>query len=138
MAALDDVQRAGVALCINLDSVAGGERLAALTSGFVGLERFLLGCAEATDLELDLFRPLQMNSDHGNYAKAGIPAFRLVAGFGDPSATARHVLTPLDRRDLVAPDELDRAVRLTTAITKAALEADSGETLGWRMGAEPD
>lgn len=138
VAALDDVQRAGVALCINLDSVAGGERLAALTSGFVGLERFLLGCAEATDLELDLFRPLQMNSDHGNYAKAGIPAFRLVAGFGDPSAAARHVLTPLDRRDLVAPDELDRAARLTTAITKAALEADSGETLGWRMGAEPD
>ena len=138
VAALDDAERAGIALCINLDSVAGGERLTALTSGFGGLEPFLLGCAEETGLELGLFRPLQMNSDHGNYARASIPAFRLVAGFGDPSAAVRNVLTPLDRRELVAPGELDRAARLTTAIARAALEADSGETLGWRMGARPD
>ena len=138
VAALDDAQRAAIALCINLDSVAGGERLAALTSGFAGLERFLLGCAEETGLELDLFRPLQMNSDHGNYARAGIPALRLVAGFGDPSASVRHVLTPLDRRELVAPHELDRAARLSAAITRAALEADSGEVLGWRVCATPD
>ena len=140
VAALDDAQRAAIALCINLDSVAGGERLAALTSGFAGLERFLLGCAEetGTGVELDLFLPLQMNSDHGSYARAGIPAFRLVAGFGDPSASVRHVLTPLDRRELVAPHELDRAARLSAAITRAALEADSGEVLGWRVCATPD
>lgn len=138
VAALDDAERAGVALCINLDSVAGGERLTALTSGYEGLEPFLLGCAEEADLELGLFRPLQMNSDHGNYARANIPALRLVAGFADPSAAVRHVLTPLDRRELVPLDELDRAARLTAVITRAALEADSSETLGWRPGATPD
>ena len=132
VAALDDAERAGIALCINLDSVAGGGRLTALTSGFTGLEPFLLGRAEEAGVALDLFRPLQMNSDHGNFARAGIPAFRLVAGFGDPSASVRCVLTPLDRRALVAPDELDRAARLTAAIAKAALESDSSETLGWR------
>ena len=136
VATLDVAQRAEIALCVNLDSVAGGERLTALTSGFAGLERFLLRCAEETGIELDLFRPLQMNSDHGNYARAGIPAFRLVAGFGDPSAAVRHVLTPRDKRELVAPHELDRAARLTAAIARAALGADSGETLGWRARAE--
>ena len=74
----------------------------------------------------------------GTNARAGIPAFRLVAGFGDPSAAVRHVLTPLDRRELVAPHELDRAARLTTAIAGAALEADSGETLEWRAGVTPE
>ena len=133
VAALDDAERAGIALCINLDSVSGGGRLTALTSGFPGLEPFLLGCAEEAGVALDLFRPLQMNSDHGNFARVGIPAFRLVAGFGDPSASVRHVLTPLDRRALVAPDELDRAARLTATIAKAALGTDSGETSKWRV-----
>ena len=135
VAALDDAQRAGIALNINLDSVAGGARLTALTSGFAALDPFLLGCAEQAGVALELFRPLQMNSDHGNFAKARIPAFRLVAGFGDPSASVRRVLTPLDRRGLVPRDELERAARLTITIGRAALEIDSSEVLGWRARA---
>ena len=132
VAALDNAQRARIALNVNLDSVAGGARLTALTSGFAELEPFLLRCAEEAGVALDLFRPLQMNSDHGNFARAGIPAFRLVAGFGDPAASVRHVLTPLDRRALVPCTELGRAARLAAAITGAALEIDSREAQRWR------
>ena len=42
------------------------------------------------------------NSDHANFALAGIPAMRLVAGFDDPGANLRYVLTPADTRDKVA------------------------------------
>ena len=132
VAALDSAERAGIALNVNLDSVAGGARLTALTSGFAGLEPFLLRCAEEAGVALGLFRPLQMNSDHGNFARAGIPAFRLVAGFGDPAASVRHVLTPLDRRALVPCAELARAARLAAAIAGAAMEIDSGEARRWR------
>ena len=49
---------------------------------------------ERAGVPLRLFRPLQMNSDHGNFARAGIPAFRLVAGFGEPDAAARATSSP--------------------------------------------
>ena len=132
VAALDSAERDRIALNVNLDSVAGGDRLTALTSGFAGLEPFLLRCAEEAGVALDLFRPLQMNSDHGNFARAGIPAFRLVAGFGDPAASVRHVLTPLDRRALVPRAELGRAACLAAAIAGTALEIDTREAQRWR------
>lgn len=99
---LSDEERKRIALNINLDTVAGGKRLAALTSGFAGLEPFLLQTAEASGHKLRCVRPLQMNSDHANFALAGIPAFRLVAGYDEPDANVRFVLTPADLRDKVA------------------------------------
>jgi DNA-binding transcriptional LysR family regulator len=116
-----------IALNVNLDSVAGGAALTALTSGFEALEPFLLAVAKATGTDLKLFRPLQMNSDHGNFAQAGVPAFRLVAGFDDHSSAARHVLTPLDRREWVTDDELRRASLYSTACVEAALLADAAD-----------
>ncbi len=121
-----------VALNVNLDSVAGGAHLTALTSDFPGIEPFLLRCAEGAGVPLGLYRPLQMNSDHGNFAMAGVPSFRLVAGFGDPFAEARFVLTPLDTRHRVQPEELIRAADLAEAMTAAALRATPETVAAWR------
>jgi len=127
VARLGPQERAEIALNINLDSVAGGERLTALTSGFAGLEPFLAQAARRARVPLAFHRPLQRNSDHANFAEAGIPAFRLVAGFGEPRAATRLVLTGHDTRALVAPGELARAAALATAIAADALAADPDE-----------
>jgi Zn-dependent M28 family amino/carboxypeptidase len=129
---LTEGQRDSIALNINLDSVAGGSRLTAMTSGFPGLEPFLLHQSKTAGIPLGIFRPLQMNSDHGNFARAGIPAFRLVAGFNDPNASTRFVLTPNDRRDKVELNELTTAARLSKAIAIAALNASPADVAGWR------
>ncbi len=130
--ALSEAERAKIALNINLDSVAGSPRLAALTSGFAGVEPFLLGVAEASGQTLRTVRPLMMNSDHANFALAGIPAIRLVAGFDDPNAVLRWVLTPADTRDKVADGELRQAAQLTAALAVAACAASPAEAARWR------
>jgi aminopeptidase YwaD len=66
--ALSEAERAKIALNVNLDSVAGSPYLAALTSGFGGVERFLLEVAEANGQNLRTVRPLMTNSDHANFA----------------------------------------------------------------------
>lgn len=130
---MSQVERASVALNVNLDSVIGGARLTALTSGFSEIEPFLLSASERADVPLALYRPLQMNSDHGNFARAGIPAFRLVAGFGEPDAAVRYVLTPLDRRGLADFAELERAADLAAEILLSALTATDDQCKSWRV-----
>ena len=129
---LDAAGQRAITLNVNLDSVAGANRLTALTSDYPGLEPWLLAAAEHSGVALEIFRPLQMNSDHGNFALAGIPALRLVAGFADPNAATRHVLTPLDSRDQVSIDALTTAARLTHAIVTRALDADPASADAWR------
>ncbi|MDP6211049.1 MAG: hypothetical protein QF474_07790 [SAR324 cluster bacterium] len=63
---------------------------------------------------------------------ASIPAFRLVAGFADPTAATRLVLTDRDVRGQVNKDELVRAARLTETIVRSALVADADEVAKWR------
>jgi aminopeptidase YwaD len=121
---LSETERRSIALNVNLDSVAGSPDLTALTSGFPLLEPFLLGVAERAGIALRTFRPLMQNSDHANFALAGIPALRLVAGFDDPSANLRYVLTPEDTRDKVALADLARATGLAVAIVAAACQTD--------------
>ena len=72
------------------------------------------------------------NSDHANFAAGGIPAIRLVAGFDDPNAHLRVVLTPADTRDKVAQSELRQATLLTAALVAAACNADPAEAARWR------
>ena len=132
VAGLTDKEKGDIALNVNLDSVAGGDRLTALTSGFSGVEPFLSCCAADAGIDLKLFRPLQMNSDHANFAAASIPAFRLVAGFADPTAATRLVLTDRDVRGQVKTDELVRAARLTETIVRSALVVDADEVAKWR------
>jgi hypothetical protein len=132
---LAEDERRRIALNVNLDSVGGSPNLAALTSGFAGLEPFLLRVAETAGIPLRTVRPLMQNSDHANFALAGIPALRLVAGFDDPAANLRYVLTPADTRDKVAEGELRQASILTAAIVAAACNADPGEAAEWRRQA---
>jgi aminopeptidase YwaD len=132
VAGLNQRERDAIALNVNLDSVAGGTSLTAMTSGFAGLEPFLLEVAAANGRALRCVRPLMMNSDHGNFAVAGIPAFRLVAGYDDPHANTRFVLTPSDTRDKVAPAELAGAVELAAAVIMAACGAGEAGARGWR------
>jgi hypothetical protein len=129
---LTAAERQRIALNVNLDSVAGSPNLAALTSGFAGLEPFLLRVADASNIALRMVRPLMQNSDHANFALAGIPAMRLVAGYDDPRANLRYVLTPADTRDKVAADELMRSAALATAIIASACNEDSPVVAGWR------
>jgi hypothetical protein len=72
------------------------------------------------------------NSDHANFAQAGIPALRLVAGFDDPAAHLRVVLTPADTRDKVGQGELRAATLFTAALVAAACNADPAEVAKWR------
>jgi aminopeptidase YwaD len=130
--ALSEAEREKIALNVNLDSVAGSPNLAALSSGYAGVEPFLLGVAEANGQSLRTVRPLMTNSDHANFAAGGIPAIRLVAGFDDPNAHLRVVLTPADTRDKVAQSELRQATMLTAALVAAACTADAGEAARWR------
>jgi hypothetical protein len=132
VAGLKQAERDAIALDINLDSVGGSPSLAAMTSGFAGLEPFLLNVAAANGQALRCIRPLMMNSDHGNFAVAGIPAFRLVAGYDDPAANARFVLTPEDTRDKVARSELARAAEVSAAVILAACDAADIEARSWR------
>ncbi len=130
--ALSQAERDRIALNVNLDSVAGSADLAALTSGYAGVEPFLLRAAAENGQRLRTVRPLMTNSDHANFAQGGIPAIRLVAGFDDPAANLRLVLTPADTRDKVAEADLRRATELTAAIVAAACDADPAEAASWR------
>jgi aminopeptidase YwaD len=130
---LDEAARNAIAIVINLDSVGGSPRLSALTSGFAGMEPFLLRTAEAAGHSLRCVRPLMFNSDHANFAAAGIPALRLVAGYDDPHSNLRLVLTSADTRDKVARSELAAAADLTTALVRASCNAPETEARSWRQ-----
>jgi hypothetical protein len=61
------------------------------------------------------------NSDHYNFAQHGIPAIRLVAGFDEPKAGARFLLTEADTRERVCIEELKRATATAGALVWSAL-----------------
>jgi aminopeptidase YwaD len=133
LAKISEARRNTIALNVNLDTVAGADALTALTSGFEALEPFLLDCAAVVGQRLGLFRPLQVNSDHGNFAQMGIPAFRLVAGFGDAKASTSLVLTDRDRRNLASVDQLTRASELSCEIVQRALNVPDVVAASWRQ-----
>ena len=63
------------------------------------------------------------NSDHFNFARHGIPALRLIAGFDDANASARYLLTEADTRDRVSAGELRRGAVVAAELVWAALTA---------------
>lgn len=103
-------------LNINLDSVAGAKGLAAFFSDYPKLGQFLEEIASNCNMPLELHRPLVANSDHYNFAIAGIPAFRLLAGFERAETNMRHVLTAEDTIDKVGQAELQFAVNFTSQV----------------------
>jgi len=70
------------------------------------------------------------NSDHYNFARHGIPALRLVAGFDRPDSNIKHILTRGDTRDKLAPGEMENAARLTAVLLARALTAGD-EVMAW-------
>ena len=118
--ALSEAERAAIGLNINLDCVAGSPNLTALTSGFPAMEAWLLERARAHGHALGAHRPLMPNSDHYNFARHGIPAARIVAGFDEPDSELRYVLTPGDTRDKVAAADLTAAAGLVARLVEDA------------------
>jgi aminopeptidase YwaD len=121
-------------LNVNLDTIAGGSRLTALTSEFPALDGFVQGAAADIGMPLETYRPMMSNSDHYNFALHGIPALRLVAGFDDPASNVRHILTPADTRDKVAAGELKASALLAAAITWRGLNATDAEVAALKGG----
>jgi len=120
---LSEEERAAIRLNLNLDSVAGSPDLTALTSGFPALEAWLVERAAARGVRLGVHRPLMANSDHYNFARAGVPAARLMAGFDAPDSNLRYLLTPADTRDKVLPGDLVAAARLSARLVEDACRA---------------
>jgi aminopeptidase YwaD len=110
-------ERKGIAVNVNLDTVGGDPHLTALTSEFEDVEAFVREVAG-----LETYAPMMANSDHYSFARHGIPALRLVAGFGRPQSNVRHILTSGDTRDKVSPEELENAERVATRLVWSALE----------------
>jgi hypothetical protein len=126
-------EHAAMVLNVNLDSVAGGSRLTALTSEFQALPGFVRQAVSAAGGSIGIHPVLMGNSDHANFAAKGIPALRLVAGFDEPGSQLRHVLTAADTRDKVAPAELHTAAQVAAAIAWAALTADDAQIAALRL-----
>ncbi len=120
-------ERALIALNINLDTVGGDAQLTALTSEFPQLARFVRDTAAAAGITLGTYAPMMSNSDHYNFARHGIPALRLVAGFDRPQCNIRHILTRGDTREKVTAAELTSAARLTAVLLARALTASDTE-----------
>ncbi|WP_291298300.1 M28 family peptidase [Elioraea sp.] len=120
LAAMGEGERARRKLNVNLDSVAGDDALTALTSGVPGMAGFLRGALAPAGLSLGIAPRFMGNSDHANYLRAGIPAFRLCAGFERPHTPLSLLLTRADTRDKVTPHQLKTAAAVTATILLAA------------------
>ncbi len=119
--ALSLAERQSIRAVFNLDCVGGSKKFGAMTSEFSCLPRIVNKAAETTGLDVHVFEPLLKNSDHYNFAVQGIPAMRLIAGFGDENSRLRNVLTEADTREMVREDELLAALGLTLAMVDAAI-----------------
>ena len=115
---LSRAEREKIAMVINLDTVVGHPKLYALTSGREDVERFVRAVAAENGVAITPIRPVLQNSDHWSFSQAGIPSFRLIAGYGDPSSLSRYLLTRADTRDKVDPGQL-RVAAMTTALLVA-------------------
>jgi Zn-dependent M28 family amino/carboxypeptidase len=121
---MDAAERRRMRLDINLDSLGGAANLTALTSGFAGLDVWVRDTVARTGLSLASHLPLMSNSDHANFAAHGIPALRLIAGFGSPENHLRLLLTAADTRDKVRREEVDAALHVARVLTWEALRLD--------------
>ncbi|MBD0275096.1 MAG: M28 family peptidase, partial [Acetobacteraceae bacterium] len=120
LAALPPAERARRVLNVNLDSVAGADGRTALTSGVPGMAEFLVAALAPAGMAVGLHAGFMGNSDHANYLRAGIPALRLCAGFGQPRSNMRVLLTRGDTRDRVALEQLRAAAEVAVALVLAA------------------
>jgi aminopeptidase YwaD len=120
-------ERNEIALNVNLDTVGGDNHLTALTSEYSELGRYIKTVARAAEIELNTYEPMMANSDHYNFARHGIPAMRLVAGFDRPESNVRYILTKQDTRDKVKRSELCGGARVAALLVWRALTMSDSE-----------
>ncbi|WP_186178486.1 M28 family peptidase [Burkholderia gladioli] len=118
---LPEEQRDRLLLNVNLDTVGGSSKLTALISEFPKLERLIRMASESSGVDVDTSLPLRANSDHYNFARVGVPAFRLLAGFDEPESRVQHILSGGDTRDKVFPEELRTALAYVCALIRTAI-----------------
>jgi Zn-dependent M28 family amino/carboxypeptidase len=124
---LPAAERERIVLNVNLDSLAGSNRLTALTSDFPRLGSFAQAAAGQADTSLAVHLPLMSNSDHANFAAHGIPALRLIAGFDEPASALRLLLSRADTRELVDRHVLQRAAACAGSIVWSGLSASAAD-----------
>ncbi len=117
---MSEEERRKIALVINLDSIVGGSKLTALTSGFEELSSFVSAASVINGPPIDTYLPMMANSDHFNFARHGIPALRLVSGFNEPDSCLRYLLTPGDTLDRIAPAEIASAASIAACLVYQA------------------
>jgi len=122
---IDDRNR--IKLNINLDTVAGDDSLTALISDFPALEPYVEQASQIAQVPIATWLPLMSNSDHANFARFGIPAFRLVAGFDRPNSRVNNILSSGDLPAIIKESELRQALRVTCALAKIALDKTEDE-----------
>ncbi len=130
---MSEAEREAIALNVNLDTVAGDERLTALTSEFSGLDAWVRKVATDSNIALGTYLPTMSNSDHYNFARHGIPALRLVAGFDRPRSAIRFILTPGDTREKVRRSELLAGARVAAILVWRALTATEPQIRALRV-----
>ena len=119
---LSEIQRKSILGVLNLDCVAGSKTLCAMTSEFDYLKTIVKRSSKISGIPVSIFEPLVPNSDHFNFAAKGIPALRLIAGFGVTQSNLRHVLTSADKSNLVDREELENAFKATESMVRAMEE----------------
>ncbi len=122
---MSDAEKSRLKLNLNLDTVAGDDTLTALTSGFPALDAYVREAAASAGLHIGTHLPLMPNSDHANFARSGIPALRLLAGFGKPDSRVRHILSGDDLPGIVKESELRQALKAVCAMADFALHLPS-------------
>jgi len=133
--AMGEAERDAIALNVNLDTVGGDTHLTALTSEFPGLESWVSRIARESGIELATYQPMMANSDHYNFARHGIPAFRLVAGFDRPECNVRYILSRGDTRDKVQRGEMVAAARTAAVLVWHALAMSDNDAAALRAAA---
>jgi aminopeptidase YwaD len=121
VAGLSQPRRDAIRAVFNLDCVAGSAKFGAMISKFPILATIVEAAAKTQGADVQIFEPLLKNSDHYNFAIKGVPAMRLIAGFGDENSRLRNVLTEADTREMVLEDEMLAALGLTLGMVDAAI-----------------
>lgn len=121
LAEMPALERQALKLDINLDTVAGDNALCALISEYPALAGLVDATAERAGVPLSHWLPFMPNSDHANFAKHGIPALRLVAGFENPQSRVRHILSRGDVPSIILESEMRNALAVTCAMASLAL-----------------
>lgn len=127
LADMDPVERARIKFDVNLDTVAGDMSLTALISEFPALAPVVDRAAASVGVSVGTWLPLMPNSDHANFARQGIPALRLVAGFGKPDSRVNRILSAGDVPGIIEEGELRQAVAVTCALVDQALGMSDAE-----------